>query len=119
MPILKNTYFAECLRTASSPFNWPICSQYTVSLPLKTSENVWVFLCFQGVVKGAVGTNRLIIENLFCKTFSRMGQSQIYSAESLPRKLASTKSVLVASSFEHITLKGKSFEIVCKVKNKS
>ena len=32
-----------------------ICPRYTLSLPLKTSENRNVFWCFQGVEKGCIG----------------------------------------------------------------
>ena len=37
----------------------PFASNVPFLYPMKTSENSKVFLCFQGVGKGKLGTNRL------------------------------------------------------------
>ena len=43
----------QCLTCMNN--NYSIYSQYTLSLPLKISENRKVFWCFQGVEKGCIG----------------------------------------------------------------
>ena len=55
-----NTIFCELAAELNFAYLTQFVPIYPFSIPLKTSENCKVFWCFQGVEKGALGSNGLI-----------------------------------------------------------